>query len=131
MDINKINSETDDILSELFQNGDIKLRKLDHWVEKKIFENCNIRYHSSRPYSYAKYDKIIELVKIYGTDIVEKLFQECSYIKKDLEGKHELIDSIAWVIWDKRLDPYSIMPTIPKFSSMWDKISEDGYGNKS
>lgn len=140
---NKLVNTVDDLqitLEDIFgdnDEGNENLKVIDKWVEKQLLGNPNIKPLNKRPYPYKKHNVIEELIIKYGMSYVKELksimptnvrkrinSEECGIRNADDEL---LIDSIAWIIWDKKLDPRSIMPGIPEYGSFWDRISESGH----
>ena len=106
-------------------NDNLKL--LDKWVEKQLLGNPEIKPYNKRPYPYRKYHMLDELLRKHGKEFISKMRASMPRNLKKNTDEDTLIDSVAWIIWDKKLDAKSIMSELPEFGSIWDKISEDGY----
>ncbi len=114
-------------MEEIFAESNDNRKMIDAWVEKQLLGNPEIKPYNKRPYPYRKYCMIEELLHKYGSDFLNKMGSLLPSKLKRNSDQAIFVDSIAWVIWDKKLDPHSIMPDMPEFGSFWDKISEDGY----
>lgn len=116
-------------LEDIFggENND-NLKVIDKWVEKQLLGNPNIKPLNQRPYPYKRHTIIEGFLKKYGTSFINELKSIIpANVKKRIDDDEVFIDSIAWIIWDKKLDPRSIMPEIPEYGSFWDRISESGH----
>ena len=115
----------EEIFGDPVESND-KLRMTDKWVEKQLLSNPNIKPCNKRPYPYKRHIVIQDLLKKYGKDFINELIPLVPpNIKKFIDGElNVLIDSVAWTIWDRKLDPRSIRPNIPEYGSFWDKISD-------
>src|ERR1035437_9679500 len=72
------------------------------------------------PKSYINVD---ELSRKYGKLFIEQLIKKCP-ITTDTNS---MIDSIAYIIYKKKIDPKSIIGEIPTYKSLWDKISDKSH----
>ena len=98
--------------------------KLDDWCEKWLKKNKAVRIIKDEYYPYKDYTIIEELLHKYGNDFINNSLTQCPIKSKEI--KHEIYDSLAFVIFCQRIDPKSIID-IPEYGSFWDRISEHSH----
>ncbi len=110
-------------LDEIWSDFGKELKELDRWVITQLEQIPNIKYLRGEQYPYANYAAIETLLWKYGKKYIEELAKKCPVKKR--RHKEDVFESVAWVIFIKKIDPRSIM-VIPEYTSLWDRISEKG-----
>ena len=99
------------------------MQKLDKWILKILMENPNTKIIQGEEYPYKSYINVDELFRKYGKLFIEQLIKKCP-ITTDTNS---MIDSIAYIIYKKKIDPNSVIGEIPTYKSLWDKISDKSH----
>lgn len=139
----ELNKSFVDILSNVMNKKDIEIvpfpngekvtsimSKLDKWVEKTILSNSKTVMVRGETYPYKNYSHIDELIRKHGKDYAKYLVSICPHKDRldefDDVDIDSMIDSIAFVVFKRKIDPKSII-NIPTYKSLWDKISDNGH----
>lgn len=100
------------------------LEKLDNWCEKWLKENKEVKKFKGEYYPYKDYVIIDVLLRKHGKEFIKRLIKECPI--KNHEVKNEIYDSLAFKIYQMKIDPKSLI-SLPNHSSFWDRISDHGH----
>jgi len=106
------------------------LSKVDRWCNKVITENPKAKRWTSSKYPYKDYTSIDTFLRKYGKEYIKHLLS--IYPK----GKHgtdldSLYDSVAFIIYKRKLDPKSLFEDSVNLAtsnmSIWKKISDKSH----